>query len=62
MVTLPAMIAPALAGADRSGPSEPLTAALVATLVGGCINTVPKEVALRRIVLAQLQVRWDTPA
>ena len=62
MVTLPAMIAPALAGADRSGPSEPLTAALVATLVGGCINTVPKEVALRRIVRAQLQVRWDTPA
>ena len=46
MVTLPAMIAPALASADSSGPSEPLTAALVAALMGGCINAFPQEVAL----------------
>ena len=43
MMTLPAMIAPALAGADSSGPSGLLTAALVATLVGGCITAVPRR-------------------
>ena len=45
----------AIAGA---APSKLLITTLMAILIGGCLNAIPEEVTLRRIILTPLQERW----
>jgi len=41
-----------------AAPSKLLITTLVAILIGGCLNAIPEEVTLRRIILTPLQERW----